>query len=172
MKGFMIHQHLTASVKFLASNPSVLLRALIPIIVVVIVGILLFVLLMALALRPQAQEFINLIGEELTWLAWIIAVILVLLETAFGILLLSFLLLERLSDRVFDIVLKQKCPDFQDSPNTSRLKETRDDVREMLLFLSTLPLNVIPVVGTMAFVGINGYISGPFIHTRQVALLL
>jgi hypothetical protein len=64
--------------------------------------------------------------------------------------------------------MKKECPAFRDEANSGllRLKETSSDLKELLLFLLTLPLNVVPVVGTIAFVGINGYLTGPFIHSR------
>jgi hypothetical protein len=148
-----------------------------PIFFVIFLSLGIIILLFVFALPPTAKAFIALFGSDLDWLAWyinsltlfrLVSIILTLLEAAIAIFLLSFFILERLSDKVFDLVLKKQCPGFIDESGsgiTSRLKETGSDFKELLLFITTLPLNLIPVVGTVGFILINGYLSGPFLHT-------
>ncbi|KAJ3396279.1 hypothetical protein HDU92_003536 [Lobulomyces angularis] len=113
------------------------------------------------------------LSETSIALSWLIAIIITLIESAFGIFILSILLLQKRSDRVFDIVLRKNCPQLyinnENSFGQDNLilgKEFKNSFTEIFCFLLTLPINLIPVIGQGLFIIANGYIQGPRVHTR------
>ncbi|KAJ3223848.1 hypothetical protein HK099_000619 [Clydaea vesicula] len=113
------------------------------------------------------------LSETSIALSWLIAIIITLIESAFGIFILSILLLQKRSDRVFDIVLRKNCPQLyinnENSFGQDNLilgKEFKNSFTEIFCFLLTLPINLLPVIGQGLFIIANGYIQGPRVHTR------
>ncbi|KAJ3301349.1 hypothetical protein HDV03_001018 [Kappamyces sp. JEL0829] len=171
------------SLLMLITTPSLWFLILGPLVLVAMLGVLATVLLFVLALAPQARALISLYPSSSSWSvwAWVLAVILCLVE-AFLFLLFLSLFLQRSQDRAFDIILKKKCPYLYGTalshgrPSVDadgmqlRLQSILASAKSLGLFAVLAPINIIPVVGTAAYVSIEGYYQGPLSHERYFAL--
>ena len=153
----------------LISSPSLWCRLLAPIAFLIILSIIGTILLLALALVPQQKALANL-NLESTW-AWIIAILLVLCEIALFILILSFLLIQKASDRVFDLTLSNRGVTLDTPSASSASFVNKDSITDLIVFALSLPINAIPILGTVLFVALNGYTSGHHIHSRYPSRL-
>ena len=187
---------LKAIVYFFA-HPSLWKIIICPFLITAIIAITAFVLIFSLALYPQYLLMEDL--TDITWLSWIVAVLLCLVEIFF-VVLCTFLVFfdgtrKRIYKKVFEIEGVVVRPIGDDTSFATLDEETimsslnencacwmfidiaeaikgcllcccidRKDcgwyllmkVISLLIFLISLPLNLIPVVGTVLFCAING----------------
>ncbi|KAI8901401.1 hypothetical protein BC833DRAFT_578030 [Globomyces pollinis-pini] len=166
------------SLGVLFSTPSLWLTILIPVLVLLFLALLAFIALMIFAFKPQALAIKSVLPDSdiLDTLAWIVAFLLVVLETGIVLLILS-LGLQRSQDRVFDTILKSKCPYLFQSNNSASAMDLIpskatlwNSFISIIVLILTLPINLIPVAGQGVYVLINGYRQGRVIHTRYFEL--
>ena len=168
----MFHLY-TKSAKILAQSPKLWAMIIIPILAVAFIGLLSAILIFALALKPQADVFIGLFptSSGFTALAWILAVVLCLLESAVAVFIIQYFGLQRSSEKVFQFVYKQARPSSPHQIMNESYLEALAPItswrllKPTALFILSMPINAIPVVGQLIFVLLNGYFQGPAMHT-------
>ncbi|KAJ3180681.1 hypothetical protein HDU87_001794 [Geranomyces variabilis] len=153
---------------FFATHPSLWLRVLCGLLLSLTFALAATVLLFVFALAPQA----NGLNAHLpaAWLGWIIAVICVLLEIFLASLLFVAICLPVLADELFDDVVALATG----QPVTQKGSCARGCwhgvayagvwivtllVARILLLVITAPLHLVPGVGTVVFLFLNGYLG-------------
>ncbi|TPX58591.1 hypothetical protein PhCBS80983_g03042 [Powellomyces hirtus] len=150
---------------FFSTHPSLWVRVFCGLLIALAFSITATVLLFALALKPQA---LGLAERIPAWLAWIIAVICVLLEIFVSSLLFVAICLPVMSDQLFDDVMALATG--QPVPQTSCWGQCKGVlaagfwlayliIARVLLLVITAPLNLVPIAGTVLFLFINGYLA-------------
>ncbi|GMI48581.1 hypothetical protein TrCOL_g1504 [Triparma columacea] len=125
------------------------------ILMAIVVGIVVLIILMASTLKSQADSFGG--GE----VGWTLAVLAVLIEAVIILYVLCKLILAKLQEDIFIAVLKDEggwqahftAPTFMESMLCCFTPS-------LVLQILTLPLNVFPVVGTVAYLLINAVSCG------------
>ena len=159
-------------ITFLLRRPRLWCLVLIPLLLSMIVAIALTISIFTLALHPQAH-FVAQWSWIPVWLAYIVAVLLCLIEIAFGTLLFHDILnpcfVERLvvaaiKDRQCDYLLPS--PDQQPChcPIISEICRWITPVK-LLVFIITFPINFIPILGTCLFFLINAPFEAWDLHS-------
>lgn len=124
------------------------------------------VLLFVFALRPQAEGLASTALPE--WLAWIMAVILVLVEIFASSILFVAIALPVLADELFDLVfVAAGVPAGEGScARGCWMGLAHAGVwvaylvfARLAILIITAPLHLLPVVGTVLFLFINGYFA-------------
>jgi hypothetical protein len=189
----MLHLYFKA-IQLLLTTPSLWLKILCPLILFTIVSILLTLLLFIFALVPQINLFLSLLpaSQGYTILAYVIAITLVFMEAAVLVLFLS-LFLHSTHDRVFDYVLQRytsiPIPTLRivtttnlgarlgTSPSTRPSTTTPfgrsslwSQLLQVLTYIITIPAGLVPFIGPIIYVLLNGYIQGPMQHDRYFVL--
>jgi uncharacterized protein involved in cysteine biosynthesis len=110
-----------------------------------------------LALVPQAEWIITWGWPE--WLAWITAVLLVLFEIFLTVWILMEGLFGRFIEKMVEKVFKIEGVELKGDPTCveSCGNSCLHIAFGLLLFVVTLPLNGIPVLGTVLFLALNGW---------------
>ncbi|KAJ3164822.1 hypothetical protein HDU88_005034 [Geranomyces variabilis] len=151
---------------FFVTHPSLWLRVLCGLVLSLVFALAATVLLFVFALVPQAN---GLNAHLPTWLGWIIAVICVLLEIFLASLLFVAICLPVLADELFDDVVALATG--QPAPEGSCARGCWHGVAyagvwivtllvaRILLLVITAPLHLIPGVGTVVFLFLNGYLT-------------
>jgi uncharacterized protein involved in cysteine biosynthesis len=150
-------------VAFFLAHPSLWVYSCVPFLCSLIFGLVALILFFALALVPQANALIPHMPE---WLAWIIAVILVLLESFLALIIFAQGLFGQFQDKIAEKtleILNVRLPEEPPFCDTCTLNALHFAFT-ILLFLVTLPLNVIPIIGSIAFAYINGMMYGWELH--------
>ncbi|KAI9470465.1 hypothetical protein BDB00DRAFT_862580 [Zychaea mexicana] len=167
-----------SGIVYFIAHPQLWLKVLCPFLLTLIFGIISLVLSFVFLLPLQANALIE--AGCPNWLAWIVSVIFVLLESAIFDVIFFAILIPFFQDALFDATLKAR--------GMSRMFETRVQVNGMLLccrgvssglalvwflvlaqivvWILTAPLHLIPVVGTVIACYINGWPAcwGQHIH--------
>ncbi|KAI8376263.1 uncharacterized protein BYT42DRAFT_573992 [Radiomyces spectabilis] len=158
-----------AGIFYFLTHPQLWMKALCPFLLTLIVGIVSLVLSFVFLLPLQAHALIN--ANCPAWLAWLVSVIFVLLESAIFDLIFYALMLPIFQDVLFDATIKAR--------GLQRMFDTRIPVSglvlccrgvssglvlvyiliiaQILILIITAPLNLIPVVGTAISCYINGW---------------
>eukprot|EP01119_Soliformovum_irregulare_P002228 TRINITY_DN12514_c0_g1_i1.p1 TRINITY_DN12514_c0_g1~~TRINITY_DN12514_c0_g1_i1.p1 ORF type:complete len:266 (-),score=28.26 TRINITY_DN12514_c0_g1_i1:37-834(-) len=160
-------RYVLTGIYFFITHPKLYRLVVCPLLATLVWTVLSLALLFGLAYVPQAHALINagLNTSKTTWLAWTISVGLVLVETAASVIIFSAIAFARVQDLLFEETLK-----IQGVPVMS--KETCFELRtnftnttlSALLFLVTLPLNILPILGSVGFALINGCLKGWSFH--------
>ncbi|GMH57362.1 hypothetical protein TrRE_jg996 [Triparma retinervis] len=119
------------------------------------VGVITLIILMATTLKSQASSFGG--GE----VGWVLAILAVLIESVIILFIICKLVLAKLQEDIFIAVLKDQggwqahfiAPTFMESMLCCFTPS-------LVLQIITLPLNVFPVVGTIAYLSINAVSCG------------
>lgn len=144
------------------THPKFWAVAICPLLLTIVFAIVSVVVLFATALHPQADALDD--AGVPAVLAWLLAIILVVLEIFVATLIYSLVVLPCYMDKVFELVMIDKGygdlvvnEDNHSSCCCSCLLSCRVSVclRLMLLIL-TLPLNLIPIIGTFIYLWLNG----------------
>ncbi|KAG0742439.1 hypothetical protein G6F61_008893 [Rhizopus arrhizus] len=167
-----------AGIVFFIAHPQLWLKTLCPFLLTLIFGLVSLILSFVYLLRLQAHALIY--AHCPSWLAWIVSVIFVLLESALMDLIFFAIILPIFQDALFDATLRARGLD--------RMFATRTEVSNLLLccrglssglamvwllilaqiliLMITAPLHLIPVVGTFISCYINGWVAcwGHHIH--------
>ncbi len=128
------------------------------------VGLASVIVIPAAALVPQADALKD--ANMTPWLAWVVAVLLVIVEIFAVTLIYSAIVLPCYMDRVFEQVLKDNgyeglVENDKQHSKCNRVCTACCKVSVCLRFglmLLTLPLNLIPIIGTMVYIWLNGTI--------------
>ncbi|ORZ18630.1 hypothetical protein BCR42DRAFT_230298 [Absidia repens] len=163
---------------FFVAHPQLWAKTICPFLLTLIFGIISLVLCFVFLLPLQAHALIN--ANCPAWLAWLVSVIFVLLESAIIDVIFFAILIPIFQDALFDATLKAR--------GLSRMFETRVPVSgltlccrgigsgiifvwflvlaQILVLILTAPLHLVPVVGTVLACYINGWPAcwGAMIH--------
>ncbi|KAG0217983.1 hypothetical protein BGX31_011714, partial [Mortierella sp. GBA43] len=147
------------------AHPSLFKNLICPIILTIIWAIATVIFGFAYLLKLQAHALIAV--KCPTAVAWIVCVIFVLLEVAVLSILFYLIIVPIYQDNLFDRVLK-----LRGLKHVLNQNEGNDLVKcmrgvsgglwilffQILVLIITLPFNIIPIAGQMAFVTINGWV--------------
>ena len=146
------------------SHPALWRTALCPFLSTLLVAIASIVVLLSVALRPQAESLEGT-GMPL-WLSWLLAVMLVLVEILIVTFVYKLIVMGHYQDKIFEQVMVAR--GYKDLvENTSQHAGwawscrscCRVSVwRRLTLLVATLPLNVLPIVGSVIYAWKNGTI--------------
>lgn len=165
-------QYFLKSFKIIATSPRLWIGILLPILFVASLGLVSLILIFVFGLRPQAEAFINLFPKSSGYdaLSWIIAVILCLMESSVAVFLIQAVGLQKSSEKVFNFVYRQEHghEHILDDTILSSLAPVTSWrlLKPTLIFISSMPINAIPIVGQVIFVSLNGYFQGPAMHNQ------
>lgn len=149
---------------FFLSHPRLWRLAVAPLLLTVLVGVGSTVVLLVAALYPQAEGLEDA-GVE-SWLAWLLAIMLVFVESFVVTLIFSLVALACFQDRVFSYVLRKKgFAELVDNRarHASFVRICTSCCRVSILLrlgllVVSVPLNVVPVVGNAVYAWLNGKI--------------
>ncbi|KAL7684823.1 hypothetical protein Plhal304r1_c034g0107801 [Plasmopara halstedii] len=157
---------------YFATHPRLWLLTLCPLVLTLIVGMATAIVLFAVALVPQV-EGLEQIGIT-SWLSWMLAVLLVLVEVFFLTLIYNLVVMGSYQDKIFDTVMVAR--GFQaivddDVNHASCTRSCRSCCRvslwlRLVLLIVTLPLNLLPIVGSIMYAWLNGTILAWEYHLR------
>ncbi|KAI1319684.1 hypothetical protein EDD11_003378 [Mortierella claussenii] len=150
---------------YMLGHPSLFKHLICPIFLTILWGLAVFIFGFAYLLKLQAHALIN--ANCPAAVAWIVCIIFVLLEVAVLSILFYLIILPIYQDSLFDKVLK-----LRGLKHVLKQNEGNDMVKcmrgvsgglwilffQILVLIITLPINIIPVLGQMVFVAINGWI--------------
>ncbi|KAI8885157.1 hypothetical protein K501DRAFT_284472 [Backusella circina FSU 941] len=165
-------------ITFFLTHPQLWLKTLCPFLLTLIAGILSLVLSFVYLLPLQAHALIN--ARCPVWLAWLVSVIFVLLESAVFDLLFFAIVVPFFQDALFDATLRAAGLErmFKTRVPVSGLKLCCRGISsgislvwllvlaQIIILIITAPLHLIPVLGTFVACYINGWIAcwGHHIH--------
>jgi len=151
--------YVVKGITFFLSHPSLWKTILCQILISFLISIAALVLLFIFALIPQAHLLENVLPD---WLSWILAVLFVLLEIG-AVILASVLILNDLyTGKLYNMVFELKGMRIEDQSTCSRscLRSFSFTLFTAFLFIVTLPLNALPIIGTIVYFLINGLMIG------------
>ncbi|OQS01566.1 hypothetical protein ACHHYP_00580 [Achlya hypogyna] len=160
----MSHYAIAGLVYFL-THPSLWLVSLCPFIMTIVVGIASVVTLLSVGLYPQAYAF-EKAGLAAGW-AWFLAILLVILEIFLVTFIYSQTCTPCFMDAIFEKVLKlrgltelvENAEGRSGCGRTCRACCKVSCLSQVFIMIVTLPLNLIPVVGTIVYVWLNGRVK-------------
>ncbi|CAF0932879.1 unnamed protein product [Adineta ricciae] len=138
----------------------------------IVTSVLLFVFIFPL----QAQAFESYMAD---WLSWLISFFVTLFETGVSVLVISSLFLACYMDVIFDSVWRQETMGLNEGETHRKSATTYTCIKSFLtlilfrvvLLVVTSPLNLIPIIGTILYIYINGYYYAWSLHCRYFDLL-
>lgn len=147
---------------YFLTHPRLWLLTLCPLLLSLVVAVVSVVVLFAAALYPQAEGLED--AGVAPWLAWILAIMLVIVEIFLVTIIYRLVIEGCYQDKIFEWVLINE--GFRELvENEDRhafcLRSCRADCNvsvwcQILLLIVTLPLNLIPVVGSVLYAWLNG----------------
>ncbi|TMW61255.1 hypothetical protein Poli38472_013718 [Pythium oligandrum] len=149
-------------IAYFFTHPRLWLTAIYPLLYTLLFAIVSAVVIFAVALRPQARGLAD--AGVPNGLAWVLAVFLAIIEIFLATLIYSLIALPGYADRVFDMVLTDK--GHGEVVHNKKIRASfgrtcsiwcRVNMSRQVL---TLPLNLIPFVGTITYIWINGLLFG------------
>ncbi len=161
---------------YLISHPRLWNHIFCGLLIMIIASIIFSILLFVFAFPAQAHglsEYMEL------WLSWIISFILTLFEIGTSVLIFSSLFLAYYMDVIFDAVWRQETMGINEG-ESRRLSSTSFSciksffiliIFRVFLLVITSPLNLIPILGTILYIYINGYYYGWSLHCRYFDIL-
>ncbi|KAF8945958.1 hypothetical protein BGZ47_001676 [Haplosporangium gracile] len=150
---------------YMFAHPSLFKNLICPIFITILWGIAVFIFGFAYLLKLQAHALINVKCPAAV--AWIVCIIFVLLEVAVLSLLFYLIILPIYEDSLFDRTLK-----LRGLRHVLKANEGNDMAKcmrgvggglwillfQILVLILTFPLNLIPILGQVIFVAINGWV--------------
>lgn len=122
----------------------------------IMISIIVLVVLLATALKPQAQA----INADLVWWAWLIAVFLVLFEAGIISVLLMSVSQSKAQTDAFVTTMKLEGVWREDMIAQSIAKDLNPIKKAFIVRLLTLPIQIIPFIGGGLFAAINATFIG------------
>mmetsp|Transcript_13260 Transcript_13260/g.23744 ORF Transcript_13260/g.23744 Transcript_13260/m.23744 type:complete len:251 (-) Transcript_13260:650-1402(-) len=120
-------------------------------------AMLILILLFATALKPQAQ----LISPNLEWWAWLVAVLLVLLESAIATGLLLVVSQSKVQTKLFVATMRMEGQWRENEMVAqSTIKDFNLIKKAFLVRVVTFPIQLVPVVGGAIYSAINATFTG------------
>ncbi|GMF34771.1 unnamed protein product [Phytophthora fragariaefolia] len=149
---------------YFATHPRLWLTTLCPLLLTLLVAIASVVALFSAALVPQADGLEDAGVPE--WLAWLLAVMLVLVEIFLVTLIYNLVIMGCYQDKVFEQVMlargfKDLVEDEERHAGCARACRSCCRVSlwlRLVLLVLTLPLNLLPIVGSVIYAWLNGTI--------------
>jgi len=156
--------------EYFLAHPALWSLVICPLVIAAVFLILALILLFALAYRPQADLLLDTAMPA--WAAYLVTVFIVLTEVLIATFLFVQILFGQYQDKLFDKVLELENKVIEDRSNIikSAFANIGLAIAETTLFVVTIPVNIMPVVGTFAFCYINGFLSGWSIHMHYFEL--
>ncbi|ETM46169.1 hypothetical protein F441_09184 [Phytophthora nicotianae CJ01A1] len=149
---------------YFATHPRLWLSTLCPLLLTLIVAITSVVVLFSVALVPQAEGLED--AGVAKWLSWLLAVMLVLVEIFLVTLIYNLVIMGCYQDKVFEQVMvargfKEMVED--EDRHAGCVRACRSCCRvslwlRLILLIVTLPLNLIPIIGSIIYAWLNGTI--------------
>ncbi|KAF9986491.1 hypothetical protein BGZ75_001752 [Mortierella antarctica] len=150
---------------YMLGHPSLFKHLICPIFLTILWGIAALIFGFAYLLKLQAHALID--AKCPAAVAWIVCIIFVLLEVAVLSMLFYLIILPIYQDSLFDRVLK-----LRGLKHVLKRNEGNDVVKcmrgvsgglwillfQIMVLIVTLPVNVIPILGQMAFATVNGWV--------------
>ena len=122
-----------------------------------ILSVLILIVLFATTLKPQAI----LINPELTWWAWLLAVLIVFVEAAVIATLLMLFSQSKAQSHIFVAVMRLEGKWKENEMNRqSTLKDLNLIKKAFVVRLLTMPLQIIPFLGGAVYSAINATFTG------------
>ncbi|KAF4032519.1 Etoposide-induced protein 2.4 (EI24) [Phytophthora infestans] len=149
---------------YFATHPRLWVSTLCPLLLTLIVAITSVVVLFSVALVPQAEELED--AGVTKWLSWLLAVMLVLVEIFLVTLIYNLVIMGCYQDKVFEQVMvargfKEMVEDEERHAGCVRACRSCCRVSlwlRLVLLIVTLPLNLIPIIGSIIYAWLNGTI--------------
>lgn len=147
------------------------------IILSILVTIATSILLFFFAFPAQS---IGLSSFIVDWLSWIIGFFLTLFEIGIVTLIISCLFLAYYMDKIFDRIWREETMSVEQRVTTPRQSLIKYSciksfliliVLRVFLVVITSPLNLIPILGTILYVYLNGYYYAWSLHCRYFDIL-
>ncbi|GJJ73381.1 CysZ protein [Entomortierella parvispora] len=150
---------------YLIAHPQLLTSLICPILLTLVWGLAAFIFGFAFLLKLQAHALI--VAKCPAAVAWIVAIIFVLLEIAVMVILFYLIVLPIYQDALFDRVLKLR--GLRHVLKKNEGNDMRKCLRgvngglvvvffQIVVMLLTFPVNVVPVLGQIVYVFLNGWI--------------
>ncbi|RLN58523.1 hypothetical protein BBJ29_004475 [Phytophthora kernoviae] len=149
---------------YFMTHPRLWLTTLCPILMTIVVAIASVVVLFSVALHPQVEGLED--AGVATWLSWLLAVMLVLVEIFLVTLIYNLVVLGYYQDKIFEQVMaargfKEMVEDEERHAGCCRACRSCCRVSLFLrlaLLILTLPINLLPIVGSIIYAWLNGTI--------------
>ncbi|TMW58773.1 hypothetical protein Poli38472_006918 [Pythium oligandrum] len=144
------------------THPRLWFTIICPLLLTLVFAIASVVVIFAVALHPQARGLADAGVPD--GLAWVLAILLAIIEIFLATLIYSLIALPRHTDKVFEQVLKDK--GHGEAVHNKKIRAScgrtcsiwcRVNMSRQVL---TLPLNLIPIIGTITYIWINGLLFG------------
>ncbi|PRP82208.1 hypothetical protein PROFUN_10417 [Planoprotostelium fungivorum] len=164
--------YIIEGVMFFIIHPELWRHVMLPACCSIIVAIISLGVLLGTALVPQ----MHLLSEHMaTWLAWILAILLVFVESGFVVALVCLILFETYEDRLVVHTMRLRGVELPDKGGTiGFIRQIFFAVIRLLVqvlfFFFSLPIHAIPVVGTGIYCGLNGWVYGWSLHAKYFEL--
>ncbi|CAF3691973.1 unnamed protein product [Rotaria sordida] len=161
---------------YLITHPSLWRQISCGLIIMLIGSIIASILLFVFAFPSQAHGLSSHMAE---WLSWVLSFFLTLIEIAISVLVFSSLFLAYYMEIIFDAVWRQETMGINEIQRERLLSRTYSFIKSFLiliivrviLIIITSPLNLIPILGTILYIYINGYYYAWSLHCRYFDLL-
>ncbi|CAI5723049.1 unnamed protein product [Peronospora destructor] len=154
--------YVVQGIAFFISHPRLWLTTLCPLVLTLLVAIITIVMLFTVALYPQAKGLEE--AGVVLWLSWLLAVMLVLVEIFLVTFIFNLVVMGCYQDKIFEKVMVAR--GFQElveneERHAGYVRKCRSCCRVSLwmrlgLLTVMLPLNLLPIVGTMFYAWLNG----------------
>ncbi|KAH7489160.1 hypothetical protein KRP22_011444 [Phytophthora ramorum] len=149
---------------YFVTHPRLWLTTLCPLLLTLVVAITTVVVLFSMALVPQA-EWLEDAGAA-QWLSWLLAVMLTLVEIFLVTLIYNLVIMGCYQDKIFERVMaargfKELVEDEERHAGCARACRSCCRVSlflRLVLLILTLPLNLIPIIGSIIYAWLNGTI--------------
>ncbi|OWZ04492.1 hypothetical protein PHMEG_00023594 [Phytophthora megakarya] len=149
---------------YFATHPRLWLTTLCPLLLTLAVAITTVVVLFSVALVPQAEGLED--AGVVKWLSWLLAVMLVLVEIFLVTIVYNLVIMGCYQDKIFEQVMaargfKEMVEDEERHAGCVRACRSCCRVSlwlRLILLILTLPLNLIPIIGSIIYAWLNGTI--------------
>ncbi|CAF1215232.1 unnamed protein product [Adineta ricciae] len=161
---------------YLLSHPSLWRQISCGLLISILVSIVTSVLFFVFIFPLQAHAFEEYMSD---WLSWIISFFITIYEIGILLLVISSLFLAYYMDVIFDAVWREETMGLTEGI-TQRISSTTYSciksffiliLFRVILVIITSPLNLIPILGTILFIYVNGYYYAWSLHCRYFDLL-
>ncbi|OQR94022.1 hypothetical protein THRCLA_08271 [Thraustotheca clavata] len=154
-----------AGIAYFLTHPKLWLMTLCPLLMTIVVGIACVVALFTVALYPQAYGF-EKAGLAPGW-AWVLSIFLVIIEIFLVTFIYSQTCTPCFMDSIFEKVLKMRGYEelvenseaYSGCGRSCRACCKVSCISQVFIMIVTFPLNFIPIVGTIAYVYLNGRVK-------------
>ena len=161
---------------YLLSHPSLCRRLACGLFAMVLFSIVASILLFIFAFPWQAEA---LSGYTSVWLAWLISLLLTVLEIGTSVLIFSSVFLAQYMSQIFDAVCREETMLFNREETPTPLAMRYSCLKSLVILLIfrvfllvvTSPLNLLPLLGTLLYIYVNAFYYAWSLHCRYFDLL-